>query len=182
MKIDLYSDKVFTPNKLALIKSAIVLNGSDFNPPHVGLLLNNMYFSSTANGLKINVPFEHIFNAFKRRKHKVIIASTNINIDLPLALEIFKQHDFLGVNYSCYKPVKVYFEKSLNTLFDATYVYQLLPILVNQHILLDFHHHGFNVEGHKKSIVLPRYSEKEILNCIDKERSHFDRNAEISVH
>ena len=54
MRIDLYSDKVFKPNKLALIKSAIVLNGSDFNPPHVGLLLNNMYFSSTANGLKIN--------------------------------------------------------------------------------------------------------------------------------
>ena len=77
MRIDLYSDKVFKPNKLALIKSAIVLNGLDFNPPHVGLLLNNMYFSSTANGLKINVPFEHIFNAFKRRKHKVIIASTN---------------------------------------------------------------------------------------------------------
>ena len=61
-------------------------------------------------------------------------------------------------------------------------MYQLLPILVNQDILLDFHHNGFNVEGHKKSIVLPRYSEKEILNCIDKERFHFDRNAEISVH
>ena len=90
MKIDLYRDKVLKLNKLSLIKSAIVLNGSDFNPPHVGLLLNNMYFSSTANGLKINVPFEHIFNAFKRRKHKVIIASTNVNIDLPLALEIFK--------------------------------------------------------------------------------------------
>ena len=44
MRIDLYRDKVFKQNKLALIKSAIVLNGSDFNPPHVGLLLNNMYF------------------------------------------------------------------------------------------------------------------------------------------
>ena len=167
MRIDLYGDKVFKPNNLALIKSAIVLNGSDFNPQHVGLLLNNKYFSSTANGLKINVPFEHIFNAFKRRKHKVIIASTNINIDLPLALEIFKQHDFLGVNYSCYKPVKVCFEKSLNTIFDATYVYQLLPILVNRNILWIFITMVLMLRNTKN--LLFQDILKEILNCIDKE-------------
>ena len=62
MKINLIPEYLITnPEKLNLDR-AIVLNSEDFNPPHVGLLLGNKYYSSTVNGLKLGFL---LLNSFK---------------------------------------------------------------------------------------------------------------------
>ena len=73
MKINLKPEYLITnPEKLNL-DCAIVLNSEDFNPPHVGLLLGNKYYSCTVNGLKLGFSFTQFFQILTRKKQKVVI-------------------------------------------------------------------------------------------------------------
>ena len=70
MTINLKPDFLITkPEKLDL-DCAIVLNGEDFNPPHVGLLLGNKYYSCTVNGLKLGFSFTQFCKILSRKKTK----------------------------------------------------------------------------------------------------------------
>ena len=74
MTINLKPDFLITkPEKLDL-NCAIVLNGEDFNPPHVGLLLGNKYYSCSVNGLKLGVSFTQ----FCQEKNKRLLFSIHL--------------------------------------------------------------------------------------------------------
>ena len=74
MTINLKPDFLITkPEKLDL-NCAIVLNGEDFNPPHVGLLLGNKYYSCTVNGLKLGFSFTQFFQILSRKNKRLLFS------------------------------------------------------------------------------------------------------------
>ena len=96
MKINLKPDFLITkPEKLDL-DCAIVLNGEDFNPPHVGLLLGNKYYSCTVNRLKLGFSFTQFFQILSRKKQKVIIFNTSLNLDKKDPLKVSYTENFIG--------------------------------------------------------------------------------------
>ena len=72
MTINLKPEFLITnPEKLNL-DCAIVLTGEDFNPPHVGLLIGNKYYSCTVSGLKLGFSLFN-FVKFYLKKNKRLL-------------------------------------------------------------------------------------------------------------
>ena len=90
---------ITNPEKLNL-DFAIVLNGEDFNPPHVGLLIGNKYYSCTVSGLKLGFSFIQLCQILSKKKQKVIIFNTSLIMDKSLVESVFVKYQNLGVEHS----------------------------------------------------------------------------------
>ena len=69
--------------------NAVVLSGRDFFPPHIGLVVSGQYFSCTAKGVKLVIPFPLMLQTFKRKKYKLIFAHLNLAIPHKNAVKEF---------------------------------------------------------------------------------------------
>ena len=91
MKINLKPEFLIAkPEKLNL-DCAIVINGEDFNPPHVGLLLGKKYYSCTVNGLKLDFSFSQFCQILSKKKQKVVIFNTSLILDKKIVEELFQR-------------------------------------------------------------------------------------------
>ena len=92
MTINLKPEFLITnPEKLNL-DCAIVLTGEDFNPPHVGLLIGNKYYSCTVSGLKLGFSFIQLCQILSKKKQKVIIFNTSLIMDKSLVESVFVKY------------------------------------------------------------------------------------------
>jgi hypothetical protein len=153
-------------NQLSQNTNAIVLSGKNFVPPHIGLIISGQYFSCSANKVKTGLPFEKVFNNFKRSGYKLIIAELNFQPSKKLAIDIFKNHGLLINGKTCLYPVKNTIEKFLDKKFDADFVYEFLPTLEKNGFIKQYLHFGLNEQIQKNHFELIKYSKEEILNCI----------------
>ena len=182
MTINLKPDFLITkPEKLDL-DCAIVLNGEDFNPPHVGLLLGNKYYSCTVNGLKLGVSFTQFCQILSRKKQKVVIFSTSLNLDKKLVESVFKEYQNLGAEYSCYKPIKTCFEIVKNKSLNAEFVYELIELLSVENNITATYHFGFDDFPNTQLVEIPRYNKQDVVNCINNAKIELQRKIKTAIH
>lgn len=182
MTINLKPDFLITkPEKLDL-DCAIVLNGEDFNPPHVGLLLGNKYYSCTVNGLKLGVSFTQFCQILSRKKQKVVIFNTSLNLDKKLVESVFVEYQNLGVDYSCYKPLKMCFELVKNKPINAEFVYELIELLTVENNITATYHFGFDLISNNKPVEIPRYNKQDVVNCINNAKIELERKIKTAVY
>ena len=182
MTINLKPDFLITkPEKLDL-DCAIVLNGEDFNPPHVGLLLGNKYYSCTVNGLKLGVSFTQFCQILSRKKQKVVIFNTSLNLDKKLVESVFIEYQNLGVDYSCYKPLKRCFELVKNKPINAEFVYELIELLTVENNITATYHFGFDLISNNKPVEIPRYNKQDVENCINNAKIELERKIKTAVY
>lgn len=180
MKINLNPEYLITnPEKLNL-DCAIVLNSEDFNPPHVGLLLGNKYYSCTVNGLKLGFSFTQFFQLLTRKKQKVVIFNTSLSLNKKIVESVFVQYQNLGVEYSCFKPLKTCVELVKSKSLHAEFVYELIEILLKENNIADTYHFGF--DSNTLLLEIPRYNRQDVINCINNAKIESKRKIKTAVH
>ena len=179
MTINLKPEFLITnPEKLDL-DCAIVLNGEDFNPPHVGLLIGNKYYSCTVSGLKLGFSFNQLCQIFSKKKQKVIIFNTSLILDERLVESVFVKYQNLGVEHSCYKPLKTCFELVKNKSLNAEFVYELIELLKAEQNITAIYHFGFDYISNNFLIKIPRYKRQDVIKCIN--NAKIERNHKIKT-
>ena len=182
MKINLKPEFLITnPEKLNL-DCAIVINGEDFNPPHVGLLLGKKYYSCTVNGLKLGFSFSQICQILSKKKQKVVIFNTSLILDKKIVESVFTEYQNLGVEYSCYKPLKRCFELVKNRSLNAEFVYELIELLVVENNITATYHFGFDGASNTQLVEIPRYNKQDVINCINNAKIELERKIKTAVH
>ena len=180
MKINLKPEYLITnPEKLNL-DCAIVLNGEDFNPPHVGLLLGNEYYSCTVNGLKLGFSFTQFCQILSRKEQKFVIFNTSLNLDKKLVESVFVEYQNLGVEHSCFKPVKACFELVKNKPLNTEFAYELIEFLLKENNITETYHFGF--DSHTLQLEIPRYNRQDVINCINNAKIESERKIKTAVH
>ncbi len=170
---------ITNPEKLNL-DCAIVLNGEDFNPPHVGLLLGNKYYSCTVNGLKLGFPFNQLCQILSRKKQKVVIFETSLYLDEKIVESVFVEFQNLGNEHSCYKPIKTCFELVKNKSLNTEFVYELLALLSVENNIIDTYHFGF--DSNTLLLEIPRYNRQDVINCINNAKIELEHKIKTAVH
>ena len=158
-------DKPIT-NQLAKITNSIVLSGSNFHPPHIGLAISGQYFSCSANKVKAGISFQKLFNNIKRKNFKIIIAELNFRPDYSLAKEVFESYGVLNENKTCLSPVKKTIEATLNKKITSDFVFELLPFLDQENLIKNYSHFGLDDEIVDDQFQLLEYSQTDIQSCI----------------
>ena len=182
MKINLKPEFLITnPEKLNL-DCAIVINGEDFNPPHVGLLLEKKYYSCTVNGLKLGFSFSQFCQILSRKKQKVVVFNTTVNFDKKLVESVFTECQDLGAEYSCYKPLKTCFELVKNRSLNAEFVYELIELLSVENNITATYHFGFDDFSNTQLVEIPRYNKQDVVNCINNAKIELERKIKTAVH
>ena len=179
MTINLKPEFLITnPEKLNL-DCAIVLTGEDFNPPHVGLLIGNKYYSCNVSGLKLGFSFIQLCQILSKKKQKVIIFNTSLIMDKSLVESVFVKYQNLGVEHSCYKPLKTCFELVKNKSLNAEFVYELIEFLKAENNIIATYHFGFDFILNNRLIKIPRYKRQDVIKCIN--NAKIERNHKIKT-
>ena len=182
MKINLKPEFLITnPEKLNL-DCAIVINGEDFNPPHVGLLLGKKYYSCSVNGLKLGFSFSQFCQILSRKKQKAVVFNTSLNLDKNLVESVFIEYQNLSVDYSCYKPLKKCFELVKNRSLNADFVYDLIELLSVENNITATYHFGFDDFSNTQIVEIPRYNKQDVVNCINNAKIELERKIKTAVH
>ena len=182
MKINLKPEFLITNPEKLNFDCAIVINGEDFNPPHVGLLLGKKYYSCTVNGLKLGFSFSQFCQILSRKKQKVVVFNTSLNLDKNLVESVFIKYKNLSVDYSCYKPLKKCFELVKNRSLNADFVYDLIELLSVENNITATYHFGFDDFSNTQLVEIPRYNKQDIVNCINNAKIELERKIKTTVH
>ena len=146
--------------------NGIVLSGSNFYPPHIGLILNGKYFSCSAHSVKSAIPFNIVYKKFQIKNFKVVIAELNFSPSNFTAENLFTNHGVLEGSKTCLEPVKKTIEDYLNLSFDVNFIYEFLPILEKHKLITGYFQHGLDEEIINGKYELKTYSKQDILSCI----------------
>ena len=182
MKINLKPEFLITNPEKLNFDCAIVINGEDFNPPHVGLLLGKKYHSCTVNGLKLGFSFSQFCQILSRKKQKVVVFNTSLNLDKNLVESVFIKYKNLSVDYSCYKPLKKCFELVKNRSLNADFVYDLIELLSVENNITATYHFGFDDFSNTQIVEIPRYNKQDVVNCINNAKIELERKIKTAVH
>ena len=144
----------------------IVLSGSNFYPPHIGLLVKGKYYSCSAYAVKKAIPFNRAFKKFQIKNFKVLIAELHFSPSNFKADHFFTNHGVLEGSKTCLSPVKKTIEDYLSLSFDANFIYEFLPILEKLKLINVYSHHGLDEEITNEKYELKTYSKQDILSCI----------------
>jgi len=80
---------------------------ADKIPPHIGLSLENQYFSLKANGKDFQLPVDNVFDLLAKKKITTLCFVLNNDIDLNSVLTEFKSYDqTIPFKVTCLNPIK----------------------------------------------------------------------------
>ena len=152
--------------KLIKQLDGIVLSGSNFYPPHIGLLISGKYFSCSARSVKKAISFDRVYKKFQIKNFKVIIAELNFSPSNFVANQLFTNHGVLEGPKTCLGPVKKTIENYLSLSFDANFIYEFLPILEKHQLINGYFQYGLDKQMIKGKYKLKNYSKQDVLSCI----------------
>ena len=108
----------------------------------------------------------------------------HLNLDFFLQLKkiSFVEYQNLGVDYSCYKPLKICFELVKNKPINAKFVYELIELLTVENNITATYHFGFDLISNDKLVEIPRYNKQDVVNCINNAKIELERKIKTAVY
>jgi hypothetical protein len=164
-------DKVFEADENKSFQDIfIVILHADKIPPHVGLCLNDHFFSFKISGPEI-FSRQLLFRSIRSKK----IPSLFIKLHLPkpktevlsLAENIFKSYPSVNENITCLEPIKEWSGKlfSINTSHIQS-LHELIPALKRDNHVLETYAYHLPVSA-DHTYMIRAYGLNEILNRIN---------------
>lgn len=138
------------PSELALLW---IWNPSEV-PPHMGISVNNAYFSLKWNGKDDALNCSDMIQRIQRKNIPVLALQVDADVSMDDCINVFDQYDRTVPNsITCLAPIK-----DLLQIQSPTKLAELLDVLIsNQQVKSVI---GFNIAS--RSIALPEYSLEEI--------------------
>lgn len=138
-------------------------------PPHIGILTNGLLYDITAVGPNIDLPITDFYKTSVKRKMEVLFVELNLPIveTNSIASEQVKKYWKVNAETSCLAPVKDFLlEVSGVELNEATFLFDLLPILDSQNMIAGVYELNLQKKIKDDVFNLITYTQEDIANCI----------------
>jgi len=142
----------------------LCLFGTDKIPPHLGLVVEGKYYSTSAKGSRVGENAELILRRVKQSAIPTLFIQLDIVVDKHKLAAAFENYPKLKENQTCLIPIKDYINSVGEDVTAADFVFELIPILHNLKLISD----SFSLYMSGSSFELKVYSKEDIVNRIVK--------------
>jgi hypothetical protein len=142
----------------------LCLFGTDKTPPHLGLVVEGKYYSTSAKGSRVGENAELILRRVNQSTIPTLFIKLDIVEDMQKLATAFKSYPKLKENQTCLLPIKDYINSIGEDVTSANFVFELIPILHNRKLISD----SFSLYMNDSSFELKVYSKEDIVNRIVK--------------
>jgi hypothetical protein len=142
----------------------LCLFGTDKTPPHLGLVVEGKYYSTSAKGSRVGENAELILRRVSQSTIPTLFIKLDIAEDIQKLATAFKNYPKLKENQTCLLPIKDYINSIGEDVTSANFVFELIPILHNRKLIAD----SFSLYMNDSSFELKVYSKEDIVNRIVK--------------
>jgi hypothetical protein len=142
----------------------LCLFGTDKTPPHLGLVVDGKYYSTSAKGSRVGENAELILRRVKQSTIPTLFIKLDIVVDTHKLAIAFENYPKLKESQTCLLPIKDYINSIGEDVTAANFVFELIPILHNLKLISD----SFSLYMHDSSFKLKVYSKEDIVNRIVK--------------
>lgn len=140
----------------------LCLFGIDKIPPHLGLVANGKYYSSSAKGGRIAENVDLIIRRVNQSKIPTLFIKIDTTINENKLTESFSNYPKLRKQETCLLPIKDYFGSIDIDTKTANYVYQLIPLLREVGVVGN----SYSLYYSPESFTLKVYTKEDITNRI----------------
>lgn len=167
-KLTLKNIHSFESSFLKEKKNYLVLQNVQNIPPHIGLVIQNKYYSTAVAGVKTNLSFETVIKNIQQKNIPTLILELeNITISEEKLTNIFENYGPLNApEKSCLFPIiealSIIFKQELKSEF----VFELIPVLDSWKKLKNIYSLHLST-SFPHDFRLKEYSRNEINYCID---------------
>lgn len=158
--------KDITPLAKESLKQGIFLClfGTDKIPPHLGLIANGCYYSSSAKGSRVGENVDLILRRVNQSAIPTLFIELSIEVSQEKLVKSFKAYPKLKEGETCLLPIKDYINSIDINVSEAKFVYELFPLL-NERALVK---QAYSLHMNVGSFELPIYTKQDITNRIVK--------------
>ena len=142
----------------------LCLFGTDKIPPHLGLVVDGKYYSTSAKGSRVGENAELILRRVNQSTIPTLFIKLDIAEDMQKLATAFESYPKLKENQTCLLPIKDYINSIGEDVTSANFVFELIPILHNRKLIAD----SFSLYMNDPSFELKVYSKEDIVNRIVK--------------
>ncbi len=142
----------------------LCLFGTDKIPPHLGLVVDGKYYSTSAKGSRVGENAELILRRVNQSTIPTLFIKLDIAEDTHKLAIAFENYPKLKESQTCLLPIIDYINSIGEDVTSANFVFELIPILHNRKLISD----SFSLYMYDSSFELKVYSEEDILNRIVK--------------
>lgn len=142
----------------------LCLFGTDKIPPHLGLVVEGKYYSTSAKGSRVGENAELILRRVKQSTIPTLFIKLDIVENMQKLENAFEKYPKLIENQTCLLPIKDYINSVGEDVTAANFVFELIPILHNLKLISD----SFSLYMSGSSFELKVYSKEDIVNRIVK--------------
>ena len=142
----------------------LCLFGADKIPPHLGLVVEGKYYSTSAKGSRVGENVELILRRVNQSAIPTLFIKLAIAEDMQKLATAFKNYPKLKENQTCLLPIKDYINSIGEDVTSANFVFELIPILHNRKLISD----SFSLYMNDSSFELKVYSKEDIVSRIVK--------------
>ena len=142
----------------------LCLFGTDKIPPHLGLIINGKYYSTSAKGSRIGENAELILRRVNQSAIPTLFIKLDIAEDIQKLITAFENYPKLKEKQTCLLPIKDYIISIGEDVTSANFVFELIPILHTRKLISD----SFSLYMNDSSFELTIYSKEDIVNRIVK--------------
>ncbi len=115
----------------------LCLFGTDKTPPHLGLVVDGKYYSTSAKGSRVGENAELILRRVKQSTIPTLFIKLDIVEDMHKLEKAFEKYPKLKENQTCLLPIKDYINSIGEDVTSANFVFELIPILHNLKLISD---------------------------------------------
>lgn len=142
----------------------LCLFGTDKIPPHLGLIVNGKYYSTSAKGSRVGEKANLILRRVKQSTIPTLFIKLDIVEDNQKLIAAFGNYPKLKEKQTCLLPIKDYISSIGEDVSKANFVYELIPILLESNLIKD----SYSLYMKDASFELAIYSKQDIVNRIVK--------------
>ena len=142
----------------------LCLFGTDKTPPHLGLVVDGKYYSTSAKGSRVGENAELILRRVKQSTIPTLFIQLDVLVDMNKLARAFENYPKLKESQTCLLPIKDYINSIGEDVTPANFVFELIPILHNLKLISD----SFSLYMQDSSFKLKVYSKEDIVNRIVK--------------
>jgi len=142
----------------------LCLFGTDKIPPHLGLVVDGKYYSTSAKGSRLGENVQLVLRRVKQSKIPTLFIQLDIADDVQKLVATFENYPKLKENQTCLLPIKDYIKSIGEDVTSANFVFELIPILHSRELITNC----FSLNMKDTSFELKVYSKADIVNRIVK--------------
>lgn len=139
-------------------------------PPHISLVNDGKYFSTSVAGVKTGMDAESVLkNIGSKKIPSLILQITPLRFSTDALTEVFNTYGVLDKpEKSCLFPIIAVLNQSYGLIHESEFVFELIKELEKNGNLKRISQCNMEDILEKESYLFPIYSRTDIRNCIDK--------------